>query len=174
MPQLGPAVQTRAGAANAAAAVDCVLGGPLVTTPRAYEAALAQILASDRTGTAAQIAQQESAQIDAQTGVVAAAAGGTRTYVGCIPLGYRVESFTSSTASVSVWTEQIVAVEGRYAPASAYITETLQLVWRGGAWKLESSELLDTAWAPAPLEPALAESTTLPAQLLTFTPYGGS
>lgn len=172
-PARGAAPDTEAGAATAAAEADCVLGGPLVTSPTQYQVALAQILAPDKAGAAADLAQQESAQVDAQTGAVSAAAVGTRVYVSCIPLGYRVESYAAGTAAVSIWTEQIVAVEGSYSPASGYITETLHMAWTAGGWKLESSSLLDTAWAPTPRESALPQSTTLPAQLVTFTPFGG-
>jgi hypothetical protein len=171
-PPRGAAPDTQAGAVTAAAEADCVLGGPLVTSPAQYQAALTQILAPDKAAAAADLAQQESAQVDAQTGAVSAAAAGTRVYVSCVPLGYRVESYAAGTAAVSIWTEQIVAVEGSYAPASGYITETLHLAWSGGAWKLESSSLLDTAWAPTPRESALPQSTTLPAQMVTFAPFG--
>jgi hypothetical protein len=172
-PARGVAPDTEAGAVTAAAEADCVLGGPLVTSPTQYAAALAHILAPDKAGAAADLAQQESAQVDAQTGAVSAAAAGTRVYVSCVPLGFRIESYTAGTAAVSIWTEQIVAVEGRYAPASGYITETLHLAWTPGGWKLESSSLLDTAWAPTPRESALPQSTTLPAQMVTFAPFGG-
>lgn len=173
-PSRGPAPNTPMGAITAAARADCILGGPLVSQPARYQVALAAILAPDKAGAAAAIAHQESAQLDQQTGLVSAAAQGTKTYVTCVPLGYRVESYAPATASVSVWTEQIVAVEGRVAPTSSYVTETLHLVWTGGAWKLESSELLDTQWAPAPRQTALAQSTTLPAQLVNFTAFEGA
>jgi hypothetical protein len=171
-PARGAAPDTEPGAVTAAAEADCVLGGPLVTSPAHYQAALTQILAPDKAGAAADLAQRESAQVDAQTGAVSAAAAGTHVYVSCVPLGYRVESYAAATSAVSIWTEQIVAVEGSYAPASAYITETLHLVWTERGWKLESSSLLDTAWAPTPRESALPQSTTLPVQMVTFAPFG--
>ena len=174
VPAHGPVPDTQSGAITAAADADCVLGGPLVAQPAQYQAALAAILTPDKAADAAAIAQQESTQLDQATGVVTAAAQGTRTYVSCVPLGYRVESYAPTKAAVSVWTEQIVAVEGSIAPTSSYITETLHLEWIGSGWKLESSELLDTQWAPAPRQNALSQSASLPAQVVNFTPFGGA
>lgn len=168
-----PTAHTQAGAVTAATHADCVLGGPLVLNPARYRTALTALLAPDKVESAATIAQAESSQLDAQTGALTAAASGTRVYVTCVPLAFRIESSAPDSTAVSVWTEQVVAVEGSFAPASAYVTETLDMVWTDTGWKLESSQLLDTRWAPAPLESPLPQAGTLPAQMVNFTPLGG-
>jgi hypothetical protein len=171
-PAHGPAPQTQAGAITAAAETDCTLGGALVTSPAQYQTAIEGLLTPDKRGAAASIAQAEAAQVDSETGAISAAAQGGRVYISCIPLGYRVDAYAPTTAAVSVWSEQIVAIDQGYAPASAYVTETLHLRWVDGAWKLEGSELLDTQWAPTPREPSLPQASTLPAQLVNFTAFG--
>ena len=169
----GSAPDTRSGAVTAATEADCTLGGPLVTSPTKYQAALAALLVPAKVGDAASLAQSEASQLDQATGVVTAANQGQKVYINCVPLGFRVESFTATTASVSVWTEQIIGVNQAYAPASSYVTETLTLVWTNAGWKLQGSVLLDTQWAPATNQPALPQASTLPAQLVNFTQYEG-
>jgi len=168
-----PDVPTKDAAVGAAVHADCVLGGPLVLNPAAYRTALSTVLAPDKAGSAAGLASDESAQLDAETGAVTAAGGGTHVYITCVPLAYRVETFAPGAAAVSVWTEQIVAIEGSFAPASAYVTETLDMVWTAAGWRLETSQLLDTHWAPTPVESPLPQAGSLPAQMTTFTPLGG-
>lgn len=166
--------QSRGGAIAAAAEIDCTLGGSLVVSPTNYAAAVAVLLAPDQRYHAADIAASESNQLESQTGAVSAAAAGRAVYISCVPLGYRVESYAATAAAVSVWTEQIVGIDGSYTPSAAYVTETLELIWAGGAWKLEKSSVLDSAWAPAVRQLALPQGTALPSQMLNFIPYGAS
>lgn len=166
--------RSRGSAIAAAVDIDCTLGGSLVVSPTNYAAAVALVLAPDQRDHAADIAATESNQLESQTGAVSATAAGHTVYINCVPLGYRVESYAATAAAVSVWTEQIVGIDGSYTPSAAYVTETLDLTWVGGGWKLEKSSVLDSAWAPAVRQPALPQGTALPSQMLNFTPYGAS
>jgi hypothetical protein len=144
----------------------------LVLSPARYQAAISALLVPAKVADAGSLAQAEASQLDQETGVVTAGGHGTRVYISCVPLGYRVESYGANAASISVWTEQIIGIDQAYAPAASYVTETLTVQWTDAGWKLQASVLLDTQWAPATNQSPLPQASTLPTQLVDFTPYG--
>lgn len=159
------------GAIQAASAFDCVLGGPLVIHPDAFRAAVRTMAAPGMATTMLQAADATLTSLDANTGLISAAAAGKAVAVRCIPIGYRLETFTPSAAAVDVWTEQIVAVDQSLPPTVTYDTITLSLVWVGGDWRLAGSRTLDASWAPRDPRPGLPVGSSLPAQLGGFQPY---
>ncbi len=101
-----------------------MLAGPLVLeNPARYRAALIALLTPNQVEPDATLAQAESSQLYAQTAALTAAATRTPAYDTCVPLANRVESAAP---------EQMAAVEGSFAPAAAYGTETLDMFWRAG------------------------------------------
>jgi hypothetical protein len=63
-------------------------------------------------------------------------------------VGYRIDSFTPSAATVAVWRVGIVGSGATVQPQQSWRTETVSLVWEHGAWKVESF-----ASAPGPTPP---------------------
>lgn len=52
------------------------------------------------------------------------------------PVGYRVESYGSGSATVSIWRVGIVGSGATVDPQQSWATETVKLVWQRGAWKV--------------------------------------
>lgn len=72
------------------------------------------------------------------------------------PLAAKVEAYTADRARVSVWVVRVLSRQGVVVPQSSWVTETVELVWEGGDWRLWSNEstpgptpVLDGSDAPA-------------------------
>jgi hypothetical protein len=63
-------------------------------------------------------------------------------------VGYRIDSFTPSAATVAVWRVGIVGSGATVPPQQSWRTETVSLVWEHRAWKVASF-----ASAPGPTPP---------------------
>jgi hypothetical protein len=55
------------------------------------------------------------------------------------PLAIRSEAYSSDRARVSVWQVRVLSRQGVVVPQSSWITETVELVWEGGDWRLWST-----------------------------------
>jgi hypothetical protein len=71
-------------------------------------------------------------------------------------VGYRIDRFTSSAATVAVWRVGIVGSGATVQPQQAWRTETVSLVWERGSWKVAS---FASALGPTPPLPNVAETT---------------
>lgn len=56
------------------------------------------------------------------------------------PLAAKVEAYTADRARVSVWVVRVLSRQGVVVPQSSWVTETVELVWEGGDWRLWSNE----------------------------------
>jgi hypothetical protein len=56
------------------------------------------------------------------------------------PLAAKVEAYTQDRARVSVWVVRVLSRQGVVVPQSSWVTETVELVWEGGDWRLWSDE----------------------------------
>jgi hypothetical protein len=65
-------------------------------------------------------------------------------------VGYRIDRFTPSAATVAVWRVGIVGSGATVPPQQSWRTETVSLVWERGAWKVASF-----ASAPGPTPPPM-------------------
>ena len=63
-------------------------------------------------------------------------------------VGYRVDGFSRSEATVAVWRVGIVGSGAALQPQQAWRTETVSLLWETGGWKVASF-----ASAPGPTPP---------------------
>lgn len=52
-------------------------------------------------------------------------------------LGYRVVDFSNGRATVSIWTAAIIANTGAVAPQVGWQTNTFELAWQDGDWRLD-------------------------------------
>jgi hypothetical protein len=71
-------------------------------------------------------------------------------------VGYRVDSFTPSAATVAVWRVGIVGSGASVQPQQSWRTETVSLVWERGAWKVAA---FASSPGPTPPLPTAARAT---------------
>lgn len=90
------------------------------------------------------------------------------------PLAWRVDTFTSGRAQVSVWTVSVLSAADVAMPQSDWTTTVFDLDWDGSRWRLVSA--LDTpgptpqlggrdeAWEPEPFDDSLSGFTRVGAE----------
>jgi len=159
----GPA--TPAGAVRAATSYLLELGNAAVSDPDRAR----QIAASIATGT---LAGQLERALPALAGSIRARVHGRRAPAAFDgwPLGYRVEAFARSQATVVVWHLDVAASSALHLASVDYATTTYRLRFLGRAWRLEA---VTTTPGPTPL-PADASSQELDAfasAASSFTSY---
>ena len=91
------------------------------------------------------------------------------------PLAWRVDTFTSGRAQVSVWTVSVLSAADVAMPQSDWTTTVFDLEWDGARWRLVSA--LDTpgptpqlggrdeAWEPEPFDETLSGFTRVGAEV---------
>ena len=86
----------------------------------------------------------------------ARAAGGGRSLVRGVPLGYRLEAFSPERATVRVWTLGLVVIDGGGGPVPEWESDTIELSWVGRRWRV-------WAWqaSPGPI-PGTSSATPWP------------
>jgi hypothetical protein len=55
-----------------------------------------------------------------------------------VPVGYRVERFSRSSATIAIWYVAIVGSGATVQPQQSWRTQDVSLVWEDGAWKVAS------------------------------------
>jgi hypothetical protein len=76
-------------------------------------------------------------------------AGGTGpTWWAVRPLAVKVEAYSPQRARLSVWLVQVLSRQGVAVPQSSWVTETVELVWEDGDWRLWSDT---TTAGPTPV-----------------------
>ena len=86
------------------------------------------------------------------------------------PLAWKVEAYTPDRARIAVWLVRVLARPGVVVPQSSWVTETVEVVWERGDWRLWSTV---TQPGPTPILDGsdLAESAAeFDAALLDYTP----
>ena len=54
------------------------------------------------------------------------------------PVGYRVERYSQLAATIAVWYVGVVGSGATVQPQQSWRTETVELVWERGAWRVDS------------------------------------
>ena len=126
--------RTRAGAQAAAIAYTATLSQRLLyLEPAAAEAAV-RAAAAD--------ASEDSLTADALDSLQAArhplTEGSGATWWIVEPLAVKVEAFSTDRARVSVWLVRVLSRQGVVVPQTSWVTETVELVWEDGDWRLWS------------------------------------
>lgn len=80
-----------------------------------------------------------------------------------VPVGYRVERFSTDEATVAVWYVGIVGSGATIEPQQSWRTQVVLLVWEAGGWKVRSFEA--SAGPTPPL--SSTEATTPPGHIFT-------
>jgi hypothetical protein len=116
------------------AAVSAVyeLSAPAVTSPKRFERAVRRLAAPGARS------RLESTFGAVDPSLVAAFRHGSSVFRGT-PVGYRVDRFTSTTASVAIWTVTLAA--SRDFPATAqWRTLVIKLAWTRDGWKVANGD----------------------------------
>jgi hypothetical protein len=131
----GPvASRTKAGAARTAALALSVLADPrLLSSPQARRTAVARIAQPKYRAELAPLFERTYGYLDELLG---ASADRGEVVLQMTPVGYRVEAFSASRASVAVWQVTLLATPER-APIAAWSTSRAEVVWSGGRWRVE-------------------------------------
>jgi len=83
-----------------------------------------------------------------------------------VPIGYRVEHFSKSEATVAVWYVGIVGSGATVEPQQSWRTQIVSLVWERGTWKVSAFQS-----SPGPTPPlSTAEAAQPPGELFATIP----
>ena len=136
--------RSRDGAREAAIAYTATLSQRLLyLEPAEAEAAVRAIGANASVDT---ITRDVLAALETVREPLAAGTGATWWVVE--PLAAKVEAHTTDRARVSVWMVRVLSRPGVVVPQSSWVTETVELVWERGDWRLWSDE---TSPGPTPV-----------------------
>ena len=94
-------------------------------------------------------------------------AGDGPMFARALPVAYRVDSYSASTADVRVWVCGVIVVTGVVGPTESWTTTHVRVRWQDGDWRLEA---LDSVDGPTPATDA-AEPTTPAETLATLAPF---
>jgi len=170
---------SKAGAVAAATNFGEVVGGPLEAHPDAYRAALRRL--------AAPVAQQQllddgertMAASEKNFGLLTAAASGTGYVNQTFPLSYRVTSYSDDTATITIWSTHVVAVQGKLPARAVSSAIDVTVAWSGGDWRYITGRgnVNDGGLYPGLSQDTLPvwEGTEIPKAMgPEFTQYGAS
>jgi len=148
--------QGRAGAAAAATTYLATLH-QLVGLGDAERRAALGVIAAEGAGTVVDDATAAFATLDGVVADARAATPGARLFLREVPMAYTVSRYTDARAQVEVWSVGLVIVEGATQATEVWSTNTVELVWESGDWKVWS---WDRRAGP---QPSLSPTTATPA-----------
>ena len=129
----------------------------LVAAGDAERRAALGVLSADGADAVAEEATAAFATLDGVLSRARSTNPDARLFLREVPMAYTVSRFTETRAQVEVWSVGIVIVEGATQATEVWSTNTVELVWEGGDWKVWS-------WARrAGPQPSLATTTAVPA-----------
>jgi hypothetical protein len=138
------------------------LDGPPLLDPARVRKIVQTIAAEDVRAQLTAMYERAATQLRLQLGVGATPA--PVVIVRSAPVGYRVQSFDRSAATVLVWRVGIVGSDTTIQPQQSWRTETVLLVWERG-WKVKS---FTSERGPTP--PVAPTATSPPGDLLASIP----
>ena len=159
--------QTRGGARAAAIAYTATLSQQLLyLEPDAAERAVRAVAAEASADT---LVSDTLAALQAAREPLAEGSGATWWVVE--PLATKVEAYSAQRARVSVWMVRVLSRPGVVVPQSSWVTDTVELVWEAGDWRLWSDE---SSPGPTPVldgSDLPASAAELDAELTGFEPF---
>jgi hypothetical protein len=129
-------VPTRAGAVTAAARSITAFDGGVLLDPKRLRSVVARIASTE--SRAELTTAFEEASVQTRTKLGAGTAPAPVIVLRSVPVGYRIEQFSSSAATVAVWYVGIVGSGATVQPQQSWRTQVVSLVWENGAWKVNS------------------------------------
>jgi len=158
---------TQEGAVAAAAAFVCTGQALIDMDPLAAEEAIREMAAASTADI------QVRAQLDQLDRARQALAKGTGPIVfRQSAVAWRVDSYTTELAQVSIWSVSVLSRDGIAPPQASWSTSTFELVWEREGWRISNETITP---GPAPLldnSSAPATSEQLARQLDGFTDFG--
>jgi hypothetical protein len=129
-----PAAHTRAGAVVAAARSITAFAGNVLLEPSRLRSLVGQIASSGSRTQLIEAFEGASAQTRAKLG--AGTVPRPVILLRAVPLGYRVEHYSTDEARIAVWYVGIVGSGATVQPQQSWRTQTVNLVWERGGWKV--------------------------------------
>jgi hypothetical protein len=160
--------RTEGGAVAAAASAVELLDGPALLDSARIRRLVDRIAASSARTALARAYAQGAVEVRARLAVDSVPA--PVVILRSALAGYRIESYTPSTATVAIWRVGIVGSGASVQPQQSWRTETVSLVWERG-WKVTS---FASAPGPTPPLPPTADAATtgdLFAEIPRFTAF---
>jgi len=156
--------RTRSGAVRAAARSITVFDGTVLLQPTRLQAVVSRIASHAARPQLLALFAEASAQTRAKLG--ADSVPRPMIVLRSVPVGYRVERYTSAESTVAVWYVGIVGSGATVLPQQSWRTQVVSLVWEAGAWKVSSF-----ASSPGPTPPlSTTENAYAPGDLFTAIP----
>ena len=87
------------------------------------------------------------------------------------PVGYRVDRFAPTAATISIWRVGIVGSGATAEPQQSWRTETVSLVWEHETWKVAALRSEPGPTPPLPSSAAMSEAADLFASLPEFEEF---
>jgi hypothetical protein len=147
-----PAEPTRAGAVRAAVAALYALSVPAITSPERFDREVLRLAAPGAE-------QQVQTSFGATAPAVRTAFSREPRVLRGAPLGYRIERYTSGSASVAIWSVAIAASDG-FGSESQWRTLTIDLQWTARGWKVTGGTGASGPEPATPLRELARESGT--------------
>jgi hypothetical protein len=133
-----PTAHTRTGAVTAAARSITAFGGDVLLEPVRLRSLVGRIASNSSRARLIEAFTEASAQTRAKLG--ADTAPRPVILLRAVPVGYRIERYSAGQATVAVWYVGIVGSGATVQPQQSWRTQTVNLVWEDGAWKVSSFE----------------------------------
>ena len=90
------------------------------------------------------------------------------------PVGYRVDSYSSGRATISIWRVGIVGSGATVDPQQSWATETVTLLWQRGAWKVSGFSSTPGPTPPLPANVTPTARGDLFRSVPTFEEFTGA
>jgi hypothetical protein len=155
---------TRAGAVSAAARAITAFNGDVLLDPSRLQQVVARIASAESRVQLTAAFEQASAETRSKLG--AGTAPAPVIVLRSVPVGYRLERFSSGHATVAVWYVGIVGSGATVQPQQSWRTEVVSLVWERRTWKVSSFRSTDGPTPPL----STAEVPATAAELFTAIP----
>lgn len=153
---------TRAGSVAAAARAITAFAGSVLLDPTRLRQVVARIAASSSRPQLTEAFEEASAQTRAKLG--AGTVPRPVILLRAVPIGYRIERYSPEDATVAVWYVGVVGSGATVQPQQSWRTQTVNLVWEHGGWKVAS---FASSTGPTP---ALATESDTPTDLFAAIP----
>jgi hypothetical protein len=131
-----PTARTRAGAVAAAALSITAFDGDVLLHPERLRGVVGRIASTSSRERLIEAFAKASAQTRAKLG--ADTVPQPVIVLRSVPIGYRVEQFSTREATVAVWYVGIVGSGATVEPQQSWRTQLVSLVWEHGTWKVSS------------------------------------
>lgn len=163
------AVRTRAGAATAASAAITAFELSVVLDAARLEATIATVAAHGYREQLLATYRQGAAAFREKLGI-----GSTPepvVFVRTSPIAYRVEEYSASEATVSVWTVGVLGSGATVTPQQTWSTQRVALRWEDGGWKVAGFDRQSGPTPPLASAESADSPTTLFSAIPSFEPY---